>query len=397
MNINIVKAYLKEYKRNFQKIHHQEIYKWKAIKQFQQYFDIEAPDLHENLELSLREASNLLDSGNYFPKRMLLKNTFETPEQIREMFKILFDEDFDIVERIESFKKDFQLINEQNFKGKKGYNDHRAILVYLNLMYPERYFLYKFTMFKDFAQKVDYPYTPMKGENENILHYLKLCSLIRYEIAQDQDLIRLHMNRIDESCYFDNYFTVLTQDFIYAVTEHLIISEEVTEPPLSVEIDFKSAESLLIEQESVNFTPRTTNYIQNEIENKRIGELGEIWVVEIEREFLSQHGKLDLANLVKHDSHDKGDGLGYDVQSFDLNGNKIYIEVKTTKGNKNTPFYITRNELERSIKEKSNYYLYRVYDYDENTQSGKLLKIQGDMSSLCQIPLNYRVVLKRGE
>jgi hypothetical protein len=91
MNRQIIKSYIEEYKRNFDQVHDQEIYKWKAIKQFQDNFDTDATDFYDNLELSLSKAGNLLDSGQYFPKRMLLKNVEETPEQIREMFKILYD------------------------------------------------------------------------------------------------------------------------------------------------------------------------------------------------------------------------------------------------------------------------------------------------------------------
>ena len=80
--------------------------------------------------------------------------------------------------------------------------------------------------------------------------------------------------------------------------------------------------------------------------------------------------------------------------SYDLNGEKKYIEVKTTKGRKNTTFYISRNELERSKIEKGNYFLYRVYEYNEETEKGKILKINGDLTRICEVPVNYKVSLK---
>ena len=67
------------------------------------------------LDNSLKLVANLLDSGQYFPKRMLLKNSEATPEKIRTLFKYLFDEDYDIFERIKLFRFDFKKLNEENF------------------------------------------------------------------------------------------------------------------------------------------------------------------------------------------------------------------------------------------------------------------------------------------
>ena len=40
-----------------------------------------------------------------------------------------------------------------------------------------------------------------------------------------------------------------------------------------------------------------------------------------------------------------GDGAGYDILSYDVDGAEIYIEVKTTLKDKNAGFIITDNEL----------------------------------------------------
>ena len=113
-------------------------------------------------------------------------------------------------------------INEINFQDRKRtYQDHRAILVYLSLVYPERYYLYKYTMFSDFAKIIDYNYHPKKGRIENIGQYLHMCDLIKNDLVKDQELLKLHKGRIDEDCYYDSNYNLLTQDFIYAVTYHL--------------------------------------------------------------------------------------------------------------------------------------------------------------------------------
>src|SRR5687767_1198326 len=112
-------------------------------------------------------------------------------------------------------------INSKAFPDRKDYQDHRAVLVYLNLRYPDNYYFYKFEMLKNFCEKVDYEYTPKRGAISNIDHYFSLCSIIREEILRENNLLKLHNKRLEEAEYFDKEFHILTQDFIYAVTRHL--------------------------------------------------------------------------------------------------------------------------------------------------------------------------------
>lgn len=397
MNHQLLKAYIEQYKKDFQRVNKMEIYKWKAIKQFQDNFNINANDFHANLEISLSKAKNLLDSGKYFPKRMLLENAEESPDEVREMFRILYDEDFDLVERMKSFSEDFEVLNKNNFDNKKSYQDPRAIIVYLALRYPERYFFYKFRMFKDFVDKIGYPYKPKMGSLENNTQYQTMCNLIRHEIEQDQELLKLHQTRIDDDCYQDVNHYVLTQDFIYAVVRHLDEQQPIPIPERKApKIKEVNTTDLILKAQEPDFTPVTVNYIQNSIENKRIGDLGELWVLEYERERLIKNGKNKLAAKVKHVAKDKGDGLGYDILSYSIDGKEKLIEVKTTKGRFNSTFYVTRNELEKS-KLVDNYFLYRVYNFDEKQNTGKIKVIKGDLTSICDIPVSFKVSLKEPE
>ncbi len=58
-----------------------------------------------------------------------------------------------------------------------------------------------------------------------------------------------------------------------------------------------------------------------------------------------------------------GDGLGWDITSYDEEGDKLLIEVKTTSGSAGTPFYISANELEVSKENGNSYKIFRLYDY----------------------------------
>jgi hypothetical protein len=329
---------------------------------------------------------------------MLLKNTEKSPKQIKKLFQDLYEESSDLITRIQEFKNSFNQINDSNFPGKQSYQDDRAVIVYLSLRYPENYYIYKFTVFKEFANIIDYHYLPIGGRIENVGHFQNLCDLIKYELTKDQDLLKLHKDRISNDCYFDSNYNLLTQDFIYACTTYFNKSISKTKKQTSFHIGkiafFDPAENKN-PKITIDFSPSITNYIQREIDNKRIGDLGELWVIKYETERLIKYGIRNIADKIKHISKEKGDGAGFDIKSVDENSNEIYIEVKTTVGDLNTPFFITRQELERSILEKGRYFLYRVYNFDSEKNKADLLIVNGELSIFCNFPWTYKVSIKK--
>lgn len=393
MNRQILRQYIDEYKLDFERVNQQEIYKWKAVKCFQDNWNIEAANFLEMLSQSIRLTQNLLKSGQYFPLRMLEHYATQRPEELRQLFRNLYDEENDIYQRIEDFQAGTEAINNSLFPGKNTYQDHRAIIVYLTLRYPERYFFYKFEMFKQFSERLDITYRPIRGHIENIGHFNSLCEIVRYELSNDQELLQLHKDRITADCYNDINLNILTQDFIYAVSRHLNQQTAVSTTSTFQTANEVSATNLSTSTDQLTFRGRTVNFIQNNIDNKRIGDLGELWALKYEIEKLRQVGQHNLIDKIKHTAKDEGDGTGYDIQSFDRNGQKIYIEVKTTKGGKNSTFYITRTELERSKIEKENFYLYRLYNYNEENDTADILIIKGDLTNLCEFPTTYKINL----
>lgn len=392
MNKQILNYYIEQYKLNFDRVNQYEIYKWKAVKCFQDNWNIDADNFYKMLASSFALTKNLMDSGKYFPLRMLVQYAERRPDEVRILFKNLYDEEEDLYERIASFQIGINEIHNSFFINKSSYQDFRAIIVYLTLYYPERYFFYKFKMFKTFSNILELAYKPVQGRIENIGHFNSISELIRHKLSLDQELLKLHKNRISTECYYDENLNILTQDFIYAVTIHLAqnflpINLEVKEITESKVL----SDELINVNEQISFRGRMVNFIQNGIENKRLGDLGELWVMKYENEKLQKANRPDLVSKIKHTAKDEGDGTGFDIQSFDINGNKIFIEVKTTKGDKNSSFFISRNELERSKIEKNNYYLYRLYNYDEKKDIANLLIIKGELTNLCEFPIVYKV------
>jgi hypothetical protein len=104
------------------------------------------------------------------------------------------------------------------------------------------------------------------------------------------------------------------------------------------------------------------DFAARDARNRQLGARGEEFVLALERETLRKRGLTDLADRVTWVSRDKGDGWGYDILSFDVEGQEKYIEVKTTNAGETTPFLITANEIAVADQKGKAYKLYRVFD-----------------------------------
>lgn len=134
--------------------------------------------------------------------------------------------------------------------------------------------------------------------------------------------------------------------------------------------------------------PIKINYLEREQRNSKLGEAGEQFVFNYEKWALSNIGKEGLADQVRWISKEEGDGAGFDILSKHENGKDKYIEVKTTKLGKETPFFFTRNELDFSQKNFNAYHLFRLYDFDSKA---RLFTVSGSLDTACHSsPIHYK-------
>lgn len=130
------------------------------------------------------------------------------------------------------------------------------------------------------------------------------------------------------------------------------------------------------------------DYLAREARNQSLGLAGEEFVVQFEHWRLVAMGESRLADRVENVSRSKGDGLGYDVLSFDANGKERFIEVKTTSFGRDTPFFVTRGELALSKIEPEQFRLYRLFDF---RKAPRLFDLQGPLDRYCLLdPVTYK-------
>ena len=137
---------------------------------------------------------------------------------------------------------------------------------------------------------------------------------------------------------------------------------------------------------------RKMDFAERDAANRQLGKLGEQFVFELEKYRLLLAGRDDLAQKVVWASQDIGDGLGFDIISFDeADDSERMLEVKATGLGKFFPFYVTSNEVRCSEDIPQKYQLFRVFDFG---RSPRLYILHGSLRELCQLePVLYRAVI----
>ena len=136
---------------------------------------------------------------------------------------------------------------------------------------------------------------------------------------------------------------------------------------------------------------KPADYAARDAANGQLGLAGEKLVIAYEKEALKKAGLPALAEAVRHVAATEGDGAGYDVLSWTQDGERKYIEVKTTQGGKDTAFYLSSNELAYSKCHPMNFFLYRVFGYDPQQDSGRFYVIKGSLEHALELaPTQYR-------
>ena len=134
---------------------------------------------------------------------------------------------------------------------------------------------------------------------------------------------------------------------------------------------------------------RRIDFAERDAANRRLGQLGEEFVVGLERSRLTLAGRDDLAGRVLWASRDLGDGLGFDVLTFDeADGGERLVEVKTTGLGKHFPFYVTDREVRCSEDVPERFQLHRVFDFGGTP---RLYVLRGSLRERCRLePVAYR-------
>lgn len=168
MNLNNLHELINRYEENFNMVNgkdHDEIFKWRAIKRFQDVWfseDVKNMSFAEMFNKAKSECSVLIDNSTVSPANGVVKIAEKKQEEVKHLFKeVLFaDDGGDIKARqnhIDAFLEGMEKLRTETFPNSWKYKqDRHAASCYLALYKPEENFIYKYKPVETFAEYVEY-------------------------------------------------------------------------------------------------------------------------------------------------------------------------------------------------------------------------------------------------
>tara|TARA_B100000989_G_scaffold292385_1_gene268230 strand:+ start:163 stop:1404 length:1242 start_codon:yes stop_codon:yes gene_type:complete len=230
---------------------------------------------------------------------------------------------------------------------------------------------------------------PNNSNEEMDLFDMSDTNFIRSELSQSP---RFKIAAYEAGCFFTKSYTLddsldeteLQND----LKEYIRAYEKIIDDPISIplidnlaeivldEDDQKSSEDFDYEipeyeptikeaKEKVYSPKKSKNNKKNVIPtkpSKRVGRAGEEHVYNFEYKKLMDQGREDLAKQIVKQYEDLSFFPGYDIKSFNEDGEEIYIEVKSTVSKGKDYFEISDNEVLAAKSLKDSYFIYQVTD-----------------------------------
>ena len=395
------------YKPNFEAISEDEIYKWDALQSFKSirfldgWYD-EAEPFRSRFVEAIDSLENLLNGQQYYARNCLLDCAKLYPIVTKKALSDLFFTGrnvSDALTAMDAFESEMRrLISLYNGAEiyLKSFTGYRAAALLLFFMYPETYFFYKSKEYHAIKSLIGFEPDKSLSDFEN-------CQVMSKEILEyvrkDNELCTWYEARRKQYEGIDPEYHLLIQDILWSTRYYddtkpnggrLLRGRDKTGKKWKVEIISNPSYTM----PGVELTAKQgIDYEGIQRRNTELGLDGERFVLRYEEDRLRRLFPDDEAKRPQHVSVDNGDGLGFDILSFDEKGRKIYIEVKTTTKAYDTPFTLTEAEHIRSSVEKQQFYLYRVYNFKDG--AGDIGITAGSMEKYCQRAVAYRVILKK--
>lgn len=223
---NDIHDLITKYKKHILQTHlKDEKYKWELLHKFHGKPNLDAPDLLS--EIKSIKFNNLIYAMGVAVINHLVK---DKPEEMRSLFKSLFDENSDLTTRIKAFNTDSLKIYRSLGETLSHHQDERTIASYLTFYNPKKYTFYKYSFYKKLCGLLN---EKEAKKNEKYPHYLLLINRIIEEyIKNDSELIEIVKSFIPE--YYDGSNNLLlAQDILYQMLDN---NQEVNE--INVKEDF---------------------------------------------------------------------------------------------------------------------------------------------------------------
>jgi len=220
MVLDIINSKIQDYKAHIQdSSEYKSLFKWDAIKQFQDNWDLKAEDFKQMYENSFSKnvSTRLWEGENFFPKEAMFVMLDYDQEKVRGMFTNLLNEEKDLEARIEFFIYDCNTMRNQILKTNPEFTNHfhgdyAMISIYLSFRFPQKYSIYKYDEFKQFMEAVKSKSIPTE---KDITRFFKVMKTINILISKDEELLAIHKKIREINNSYTDESLLLAQDFYH--------------------------------------------------------------------------------------------------------------------------------------------------------------------------------------
>lgn len=209
----------------------EEGYKFQSVEKFQQNFNINAPDLSANLDLSI-ENNNLVTGNMYFPRGMLLEFAQKYEDETRNIFINLFDNTHDISKRINETESAFHAVLDQWKRDEKREDGRtfislRFLSLLLGFRYPNEYSALKPREWNLFCKYIneDFRIPQKTSSGEKYIVLSEHIDALRKYIIKIPEITKIKDQLTRGLEFTDQEYRWMAQDIIY-VTAQIIASNK---------------------------------------------------------------------------------------------------------------------------------------------------------------------------
>ena len=317
MNKDNLHKLIEKYEKNLDLLNnheHDEIFKWKAAKQFRDiWFSNDSKNLSfsEKFNYAKKEFSILTDNSYVSPANGIVKIAEKDEEAVENLFEnVLFaDDGGNISIRQNNMEKFLEEIDKlrmkhypQSFKYKQ---DRHAVSCYLAFFNPDKNYIYRYSDAEAFAQNIEFGKDLGSGESFRLDFYYEMCDLVVEALKEHPDLLDKHDKYITDKHYYDESRHIMAFDLMYCCRTY----------------DFYEGMTHIAKKDSIKEFTEAKAKEQEELKRKaQITELEkELHILELEAE------KYSAISLLNVEVFQRGIGAGM-VISQDINKIKVKFE-----------------------------------------------------------------------
>ncbi len=209
-----------------------ETYKWYAVAQVQDVWDLGAADLSGMIKSAFSKTYNLINNRIVSPGNGLVLLAKQEPEAVRKALEGLLADTEDIDEKQDNILRFVDEINgllEKHFPGKWKYtHDLRVAVTYLALIKPSENYLFKSTPAHDFARWMEFDTDLGYGADFKLKYYYQMCDELIEKVRDCPEL--LEKNAVRQKIWADEDLHLLATDLIFCFGSYPFMNAGLNEP-----------------------------------------------------------------------------------------------------------------------------------------------------------------------